>query len=155
MPDLKAHEEAATRNQVVLDCMVANHDLAPDDFAPWVVTVAFYKALHLVEGIFYIDGLTSNEKRPIHSKDHAERNGLLKTVKNFQHLWRNYRPLWEASMVARYLFDPKTDMEQTDLSAYLSGDSIRSKFINHYLCQIEKSFSVKKTDYETNHHASR
>jgi len=148
MPNLEAHEEAATRNQTVLDCLLMNYDSSPDDFAHWVITVAFYKALHLVEGIFYMDGLLSHEKRPFHSKEHKERNQRLKNIKRFEHLWKHYRPLFEASMVARYLYDPHSDMEQTDLSTYLSGNSIRHKFIEHYLHQIEKSFEARKIEYE-------
>ena len=144
MPTLEAHEEAAIRNQTVLDCLLVNYDRSPDDFANWVITVAFYKALHLVEGIFYMEG-----NRPLHSKEHKERNQRLKNTKRFEHLWKHYRPLFEASMVARYLYDPSTDTDQTDLNTYLSGNSIRSKFIDHYLRQIEKTFDAKKAEYET------
>jgi hypothetical protein len=143
MPDLISHQEAATRNQIVLNCLLTNYDNSPNDFVHWVITVAFYKALHLVEGIFYVDGLTSKEKRAFHSKDHQERNQRLKSNKRFEHLWRHYRPLWEASMVARYLFDVHSGRDQTDLQAYLPEDSIRSKFIGHHLKQIEKTFEVK------------
>jgi len=149
MPDLKSHQEAATRNQTVLDCLLENYDGSPDNFAPWVVTVAFYKALHLVEGIFYADGLSSKEKRGFHSKDHQERNQRLRKDNKYKHLWKHYRPLWEASIVARYLFDVDTGTDQTDLNAYLSGTDIRSKFIGHYLRQIEKSFDGRIKEYVT------
>ena len=147
MPKIEAHEEAATRNQTVLSNLLKNYDTSPDDFASWVVTVAFYKALHLVEGIFYMDGMLSQEKRPFHSKDHKERNQRLKDIKKFGHIWKNYRPLFEASMVARYLFDPNSGAEQANLNTYLSGNSVYGQFINHHLRQIEKSFDVKKADY--------
>jgi len=84
---------------------------------------------------------------PFHSKDHKERNQRLKNIKRFGHIWKNYRPLFVASMVARYLFDPDTGKEHISLNAYLSGDSVHSKFINHHLRQIEKSFEAKKADY--------
>jgi len=45
MPKIEAHEEAVTRNQTVLDCLLQNYSNSPDDFAPWAVTVAFYKAV--------------------------------------------------------------------------------------------------------------
>jgi hypothetical protein len=146
MPKIEAHEEVAIRNQIVLDCLLENNNTSPSEFAPWAVTVAFYKALHLVEGIFYIDGL-QHEKRPFHSKDHKERNQRLKSIKKFGHIWKHYRPLFAVSMIARYLFDPDTGTDQIDLDAYLPGNSVRSTFINHHLRQIEKSFESKKADF--------
>ena len=145
MPNFEGHEEAATRNQKVLDCLLENYDHSPDDFAHWVIAVAFYKALHLVEGIF------SQEPQPFHSKDHQERNRRLKDVKKYEHLWRHYRPLFEASMVARYLVAPNSGTAQLDLNAYLSGASIRGKFVNHYLRQIENTFATVKADYKKKH----
>jgi len=140
MPNFEGHEAAAARNQKVLDCLLENYDSSPDDFAHWVIAVAFYKALQLLEGIF------SCEKQPFHSKDHQERNRRLKEIKKYEHLWRHYRPLFEASMVARYLVLPNSGADQTDLNTYLSGTSIRGKFINHCLRQIEKSFATIKAD---------
>ena len=142
MPNFEAHETAATRNQKVLDCLLENYEHSPDDFAHWVVTVAFYKALHLVEGIF------SQEEQSFHSKDHSDRNRRLKNVKKYEHLWRYYRPLFEASMVARYLVVPYSEADQMDLNAYLSGASIQVKFINHYLRQIENTFATIKAEHE-------
>ena len=140
MPNFEAHEEAANRNQKVLNCLLENYDHSPDDFAHWVIAVAFYKALHLVEAIFYTDGF--------HSTDHRERNQRLKDVKKFGHIWKHYRPLFEASMVARYLVNPHSGTDQTDLNTYLSDTAIRSQFINHHLRQIEKTFDAKKADYK-------
>jgi len=149
MPNFEGHEEAAARNQKVLDCLLENYDHSPDDFAHWVIAVAFYKALHLIEGVF------SQEQQPFHSKDHQERNRRLKEVKKYGHLWRHYRPLFEASMVARYLVAPNSAEDQTDLSTYLSGTSIRSKFINHYLRQIEHAFATAKADAAKNRTAGQ
>ena len=50
-------------------------------------------------------------------------------------------------MVARYLFDPNTGTDQPNLNEYLSDNSVQSKFINHHLRQIEKSFEAKKANY--------
>ena len=50
MPSKEAHLTAAKRNQATIDYL-----LAGDEHLPWVVTVAFYKALHLVEAVFAAD----------------------------------------------------------------------------------------------------
>lgn len=142
MPNFEVHETAAARNQNVLDCLLENYAHSPNDFAHWVLTVAFYKALHLVETIF------SQETQPFHSKDHHERNQRLKNIKKYEHIWRHYRLLLDASMAARYLVVPHSGEDLTDLDAYLSGDSIHAKFINHSLRQIENSFAAVKEEME-------
>ncbi len=47
---------------------------APNPMPQWVVTVAFYKALHIVEAVFAADKYS-----PIrHADDHAQRNEVLR-----------------------------------------------------------------------------
>ena len=47
MPSSEAHVRAALNNQATIDYLLAGGVV----HAPWVVTVAFYKALHVVEAV--------------------------------------------------------------------------------------------------------
>lgn len=107
MPSKEAHVAVAKRNQATLDFL-----LGGDDHLPWVVTVAFYKALHIVEAVFAAD---RHSPMP-HTDDHKVRNRLLKTTNRYAQLWRMYRPLWDASLVARYLRVDDNSPSYTDFA---------------------------------------
>jgi hypothetical protein len=64
MATLKAHAQQANHNQAFLD------SIDPAIFPDWVVTAAFYKAVHLVEGLLVRKGRQS--------AGHYQRNGVLK-----------------------------------------------------------------------------
>src|SRR5579859_3330506 len=82
------HRQQAEHNQRFLDSF--DHARFPD----WCVTVAFYKAVHLVEMLF------ANKNRSAGSGSHTNRNQILK--RHYVSIWRNYRPLYEFSRTARY-----------------------------------------------------
>ena len=81
----EAHLNKAKTNQAFLETI-------PDEFSDWLGIVAFYTAVHLVEAMFARQGAPSH--------DHAHRNRRLKR----QHpaIWRNFRPLYNASNLLRY-----------------------------------------------------
>lgn len=62
-------------------------------FPDWVVTVAFYRAVHLVEMLF------ARDNRPA-GGSHIGRNQVLK--RHYPDVWREYRPLYDLSRKARY-----------------------------------------------------
>jgi hypothetical protein len=68
-----------------------------DEFPDWVTTVAFYKALHIVEAVF------ANDINVRHGTGHEHRERVLKTTTKYRHLYKYYRPLYTASVKARYL----------------------------------------------------
>jgi hypothetical protein len=80
------HTEKASDNQRFLD------SINQKEFPDWYVTVAFYKALHLVEKLFAAQGC--------HSNNHRDRHDNLK--RHWQDIWREYRPLYTLSRRARY-----------------------------------------------------
>jgi hypothetical protein len=90
MATLKAHAQQANHNQAFLD------SIDPAIFPDWVVTAAFYKAVHLVEGLLVRKGRQS--------AGHYQRNGVLK--RQFAAVWKEYRPLYNLSRTARYLCIP-------------------------------------------------
>jgi hypothetical protein len=81
------HARQATHNQAFLDSI--DRSLFPD----WVITAAFYKAVHLAEGLLVRKGQRSGS--------HLQRNGTLK--RKFPSVWREYRPLYNQSRAVRYL----------------------------------------------------
>src|SRR5260370_28017143 len=86
MATTAAHTQQANHNQNFLNT------ISPTGFTDWIVTVDFYKAVHLVEALLVRKGLSTG--------NHVQRNGLLK--RQFATVWKEYRPLYNQSRVARY-----------------------------------------------------
>ncbi len=89
----QAYLDKAKSNQRFLDTI-------SDEFPDWLATVAFYKAVHLVEAVF------ARAERP--SKNHSDRNYRLK--RKYKSIWMAFHPLYNSSKVARYTgnrLDPK------------------------------------------------
>jgi hypothetical protein len=80
------HTRQANHNQDFLNSIDAAR------FPDWVVTAAFYKAVHVVEGLLVRKGSGSG--------NHTHRNQALK--RRFATVWKEYRPLYNQSRVARY-----------------------------------------------------
>src|SRR5262245_40016118 len=80
------HRQQAEHNQRFLDAI--DRDQYPD----WIATVAFYKALHLVQMLFI--------KKGIHAGSHTRRNQALKL--RFRDIWKSYRLLYSYSRLTRY-----------------------------------------------------
>jgi len=95
--------------------------------SPWIATLAFYKALHIVEAVF------ANDKNIGHSSDHQSRERSLKKTRKYDHLAKHYLPLARASLVARYLPGHKV------FEDYMLPDVVVSQLLRHHLRQIERS----------------
>ena len=128
MPSEAAHIDHAIHNQAVIDLLVPQLQEFPD----WVATVAFYKALHIVEAVF------SNDKGIGHEHSHEDRENRLKRNKSYEHIWRNYRPLWAASMVARYL-ERRGGQQYSSFSQYMLPTKVEHKLLRHHLRQVQQS----------------
>lgn len=102
------------------------------DFCDWTATVAFYTAVHVVEAVFFHD---SKRIGFSHIQNHEERERILKSVKSYQNLYKHYRPLASASVIARYL-QPEN---QKGLCEYMSHSQVTDALINHHLGQLIKS----------------
>lgn len=122
MPAIEAHLKLANHNQTVLDLLLQTCDLNPD----WVVTVAFYKAVHLVEALF-------KQIEDFDSCDHYERNAKLK--KSYPKIWKLYSSLWMASCVARYL-ECSDGTSCTTFSQYCPTSRVHN-LISYNLANIE------------------
>lgn len=129
MPTQEAHVKAANANRKTLDFLTER----VEDHSRWVVTVAFYTALHVVEAVLAQDG--------IHQDDHKRRHHYLKSNRKYQHIWKHYQPLFNDSLVARYLTCDESGVTFSDFSQYMSPDDIVQQHIKHHLKQIILSAS--------------
>jgi hypothetical protein len=127
MPSKGAHLAAATANQHAIDYLCQRLN----DFPGWTTTVAFYKALHIVEALLAVDGC--------HTDSHEERNRVLKKTKRYQQIWRFYRELYQASLIARYLREDQAGKDYEVFSKYMSPEDVRRLALGHWLRQIQNS----------------
>jgi len=95
--------------------------------SPWIATAAFYKALHIVEAVFF------NDSDIRHTSDHGGREKRLKRIRKYDNISRHYLPLFRASIVARYLSGHKS------FDKYLSPNEVVEKLLKHHLHQVEQS----------------
>jgi hypothetical protein len=125
------HIALANRNQSVLEYLLQDVGRCTE----WVATVAFYKALHLVEAVF------ANDPEIRHTYKHEARLDALKMYRRYQGVHRPFRVLWAASTVARYLVDqsqpPNAARAYTCFSDYLPADEIQAKLLDHFLVPFE------------------
>jgi len=130
VPTTAEHFAAAGRNQRTLSLLLASGA----EHNPWVAVVAFYKALHLVEGVFFED------HDEVHTFDHWQRGNLLKRTNRYALIYKSYRPLAEAAFIARYLLPQGSDADSpvVDFSVQYSPEIVQSRLIGHYLHQIEQ-----------------
>jgi hypothetical protein len=99
------HNAKAASNQAFLD------GIDPAAYPDWAVTVAFYKAVHVVEGLLVRKGHVT--------RSHTARNQILK--RRFRPVWRHYRPLYDLSRTARYWCVPITAANVADARRWLAG----------------------------------
>ncbi len=91
MASQESHIALANRNHEFLLKLLAD-GAHPD----WAATVAFYKAVHIVEAVFF------NDVPGKHSTSHSDRERTLKTSR-YSHIYKDYAHLLNASRIARYL----------------------------------------------------
>jgi hypothetical protein len=124
MPDESAQLELANHNQELLAALLPRIDR----FSDWVATVAFYKALHVVEAVF------ANDRNVQHGRDHDHREHCLKANPRYRKIYGHYRPLLAVSKRARYLHDGMTRFSDS----FTPEDVVR-EVLRHDLHQVEVS----------------
>jgi len=123
MPCESDHIALANKNHIAMLCL---HE-AVDDHPEWVVTIAFYKAVHIVQAVF------SKSNKSCH--DHKTRHSILK--RSYPDIWKQYRPLWIGSTIARYLHDNTSGTPYTSFVDYCSADEVYTKFVVKRLRNVE------------------
>ena len=131
MPSKASHLCVVRENSAAIDWICK----APSPMPQWVVTVAFYKALHIVEAVFAAD-----KNSPIrHADDHAQRNDVLRRENRYRHLWKHYRPLWNDSLIARYLQGNSDTDTYCGFADYMTLADVEKTHLNHHLVQIVRT----------------
>jgi hypothetical protein len=131
MPSRAAHIAAAKQNEQTITYLLAGGD----NHLAWAAAVVFYEALHIVEAILEADP----DCKSSHTDDHSGRNRLLKTTNRYSHIWQMYRPLYDASLIARYLRENENRPTYEVFSRYMDKQAVQQMLIGHYLTQIKKS----------------
>ena len=125
MPKFESHQKIAEKNQAVIDLLLPHVSLHPE----WVVTVAFCRAVHLIEGLF------ARESSPFHSVNHEERLNRLKRDRRYENIFKHFRPLFTASLIARSM--EADGAEHPLFTAHMSSARVQSDILNHRLRQVE------------------
>jgi hypothetical protein len=129
MPKEPEHLALAAHNQDTIDFLLTGGDRFPD----WVATVAFYKALHLIDAMLDRD-------LGIDGVDHSRRRSILKHENRYKTIYGHYKALEEASTIARYLACP-TGAAYKTFTDYLSPSQVKQQLLDHRLASIEKSIA--------------
>jgi hypothetical protein len=104
MGNQKQHREKADR----IGSFVEN--IKSLEFPDWLAIAMFYRALHLVEMMFASTGR--------HTINHNERREALRS--EFPEILREYKPLYNYSLLCRYRFMPMRPEDIPPLEARLS-----------------------------------
>jgi len=70
------------------------------EYPDWVVTAAFYAALHAIDALLTFDGVPA-------IVSHDARNRTLRQTNRYQKLYKAYEPLYSLSRTVRYLAEPR------------------------------------------------
>lgn len=117
------HIDCANRTQKTLAHLLSDKAV----HSPWIATLAFYKAVHIVEAVFF------NDRSIVHTSHHSDRELALKRTRKYEHIYRNYGPLYRGSQNARYLSGCR------NFDDYLSPDEVIEILLKNHLKQIENS----------------
>ena len=114
------------------------------DHPEWVATVAFYTALQIVEAaIVAVEGQSSS--------GHKERHEMLKRERKYKSIWEHYRPLFTASLVARYLNASDNSSGYRSFEDFMRPEAVKSELVNHRLHKVKQSVEklLKKKDHKS------
>lgn len=117
------HIALANKNHCAMMCLHEDKDSHPE----WVATIAFYKAVHIIQAVL------SNARKSRH--DHKSRHAVLKS--NYPEIWKHYRPLWAASTIARYLYDNDSKTPYTSFSDHCPSDKVFPRLVRKRLRSVE------------------
>lgn len=122
------HIALANRNHQTLLYLLA----CPADHPEWITTVAFYKAVHIVEAVF-VTQMGAN------CRGHEDRLNKLQRRPSFAPIYMEFRPLWGASSVARYLYDRDTNTAYKCFTDFMPATKVSEKIVLGRLRKIEQA----------------
>jgi hypothetical protein len=125
MPSEEAHIRVANDNHVTLAFLLQDIET----HLPWVGTVAFYKALHVVEAALDAGFGT-------HMPDHTSRYRFLANENRLKNVFKHYYPLYMMSQKARYLSNCAGKVRFVD---HVDANDMINTYLKHHLLQVEQS----------------
>lgn len=99
MADLLDHIKQAKHNQGFAEQLDRDQGLRHWD---WLITIAFYSAIHYVEAFFVTTSIGHTEKACRNENQHSFRQQTVRTFLG-HNCWKSYRKLQDASYYVRYL----------------------------------------------------
>lgn len=128
MPSYQAHLYQAQHNEGLLSELLASLS-----YKDWLVTVAFYTAIHYVEAVFFnnptiVHTDTCIPRDPNTGKrNHSPHNWRMKLLRDNspEYVWRSFRSLYNESYVARYLLQPSGITVTTDAQTHWTDNEAR------------------------------
>jgi len=133
VPTEQDHLALAVHNQETIDFLLTGGDRFPD----WVSTVAFYKAIHLIEALIAKEFNT-------HGVDHKGRRAILKAHNRYANIYRQYMALEEAANIARYLCDYNGGRSFRTFTDYCAMADVKSNILGGRLRELERSLAALK-----------
>ena len=124
----------AAHNQDTINFLLTGGDGYPD----WVSTVAFYKAIHLVEALIAREFNT-------HGHDHKSRRAILKRHNRYANIYKQYVALEEAASIARYLCDTNGGRSFRTFTDYCTMADVKSMLLGVRLRELERSIQGLRT----------
>ena len=118
------HIALANKNQDALEFVSrGTHD-------EWIATIAFYKAIHLVEAA--CRNLGSK-----HCHSHKTRLELMQVKMELKPIYGHFRVLYQASCVARYLHNHDSKMDYRSFGDYISSGQAYKLLVEGRLKSVE------------------
>jgi hypothetical protein len=127
MPSEADHIVLANENQSAMEDLLGEGAR----FNGWIATIAFYKALHVVEAVFANQPLD----RERHSANHATREAKIK--RQFPGMWKPYFRLLSASKVARYMEGNHVSFER-----YMTRSHLLTSHLAGSLADLESRCAI-------------
>ncbi len=141
MSSYQAHLYQAQHNEGLLSELMASLS-----YKDWLVTVAFYSAIHYVEAVFFNNPAIRHTDTSIPTDPNtgtwrnSPHNWRMRLLRNTypQNVWQSFRSLYNQSYVARYLLTPGRGgaVVTTDAQTHWTDDEARD-FVNVDLSTIK------------------
>jgi len=141
VPSYQAHLHQAQHNEGLLSELMASLS-----YKDWLVTVAFYSAIHYVEAAFFNNPAIGHTDTSIptdpntgrwRDSPHIWRMELLEN--NYpRYVWKSFRSLYNASWIARYLLRPGGVAVATDAQTHWTDNEARD-FVDVDLINIKSA----------------
>jgi len=126
------HLALADRNQGAIAFLLTEADNHPD----WIATIAFYKAIHLIEALFHRFSTVK------HGGNHSNREQILKAWRDprYDDIYKHLMALKQASCVARYLSVQGGGRgAYTKFEDYMTADGVQKDILGTRLHLLEKA----------------